>query len=118
MRLGDQKGLGWGSVRRAISHLLTFLLDHQYTPLPHISPKLVQGGCSWHALCPLCHSGLALGEEYAIVLGRDLAAAPCPLSSPLALLVAPDSGVWAFSLLPSGARTETYRGAKSGHGLA
>lgn len=45
MRLGDRKGLGWGRVKRAVSHLLTFLLDHQYPPLPRISPKLVQGGC-------------------------------------------------------------------------
>lgn len=63
MRLGDRKGLGWGRVKRAVSHLLMFLPDHQYPPLPHISSK-GSSGRVWGRLRALCVTQvLTLGEE-------------------------------------------------------
>lgn len=64
MRLGDWKGLGWGSVNRAVSHLFTFLLDHRYTPLLRVRFSQARSGRVWgHAPCPLCHPSLAPGAE-------------------------------------------------------
>lgn len=87
-----------------------------HTPTTHFS-KASSDRVQGHAPCPLCHPSLTLGEEM-VVLGRDVAAAPGPLSSPLALLGLQAMVCGHCPCCPRETRTETCRRAKLGHGAS